>query len=80
MSSWEKKKVMMVVIFERVDLCFFVNFVLLKNIWKNAHALFVFGFLCKFVDYAKWDVDLSMIKEKENIELVKEGGEKGKKN
>ena len=30
-------------------------------------------------DYAKKDVDLSIIEEKENIELVKEGGAKGEK-
>lgn len=52
MSSWEKKKVTMVVIFERVDLCIFVNFVLLKNIWKNTHTLCLWFFvqifwLCK---------------------------------
>ena len=50
-----------------------------KWLCKNTHALFVFGFLCKFVDYAKKDVDLSIIEEKENIELVKEGGAKGEK-
>lgn len=35
--------------------------------------------MCKFFVYAKWDVDLSIIEEKEKIELVKEGGEKGEK-
>jgi len=51
-----------------------------KSDYAKTHALFVFGFLCKFVDYAKKDVDLSIIEEKENIELVKEGGAKGEKN